>query len=451
MRTHHGLTTGGRLDHIVRLSDDTGILEHARGLVGSRRHGYATDDVARALMLVVDWSNPSGLTDRLTDTYLGYMADTIRPDGSVRSRMAYDRRWVGPDSLDSLGRALWALGHTATYARRAWVRECALACFGDIELPYELLWPRPYIYAGLGASVLLGRHPDDTGARQVAEISAWHLSTFTSPHWPWPEDRLAYDNARWPDALMALGVALEDESLTDRGLELLGWLIEVERPEQHFSFTPVGGLSHDRERRGPLFDQQPIEAAAMVSACARAFSITRHPSWSQQAIVAAAWFLGLNDQGTPVYDMETGAGHDGLTADGLNGNAGAESTICALQALQTARSILVQQDLEQDRLVDGRRTHRPVGSTVGEIDPTVVHSVGSLDEHDVVDVTRPLPGQLGDEDWPGEVRPGSPGGGIEQDDSGHIGAGGVTFVIEEQEPFLAGDRRSPRSDAERAR
>jgi hypothetical protein len=451
MRDHHGLTTGGRLDHIVRLTDDTAILEHARGLVGNREHGYATDDVARALILVVDWAEPSLLTERLAYTYLSYMADTIRPDGSVRSRMAYDRRWVGPDSLDTLGRALWALGHTAAHARRAWAREGARSCFGDIELPYELMWPRPYIYGGLGASALLRTHPGDARARHVAETCAWHLSTFTSPHWPWPEDRLTYDNARWPEALLALGAVLGDEALTERGLELLGWLIEVERPDRHFSFTPAGGLPHDRERNGPLFDQQPIEAAAMVAACERAFSVTRRSDWREQAVAAAAWFLGLNDLGAAVYDLDTGAGHDGLTADGLNANAGAESTISALQALQAARSILAQQDLEQGRFVDGGRTHHPVGGTVGEVDTAVLHPMGSLDEDDIVDVAESLPAQLGNEDGPGKVPYGSAAGVVEQDHSSHVRAGGIAFVVEEQEPSLGSDRGGPRSDAKRTR
>lgn len=441
MRDHHGLTTGGRLDHVVRLSDDTGIIEHAHGLVGSRRHGYATDDVARALMLVVDWHEPSTLTERLTNTYISYMADTIRPDGSVRTRMAYDRRWVGPDSFDTLGRALWAFGHTATHARTAWVRECARNCFDRIVVPYELLWPRPYLYAGLGASALLAVDPDDPRAGHVAETAAWHLSTFSSAHWPWPEDRLEYDNARWPDALMALGSALAEDSLTQRGLDLLAWLVEAERPGPHFSFTPVGGLSHDADHSGPLFDQQPIEAAAMVSACSRAYAITGEPSWEEQAIAAAAWFLGLNDLGTPLYDTATGAGHDGLTVQGPSENAGAESTICALGALEMGRSILVQEDLEQSRLVDRRRPHHQVGSAVGQVDPSIVHTMSALNEDDVVHVTDPLPPHFGDQDRPGEVSPGPAGGGVEQGDSTDVGTGGIAFVIEEQEPFFGEDRR----------
>lgn len=451
MRDHHGLAAGGRLDHVVRLSDETGILEHARGLVGSRQYGYATDDVARALILVVGWSEPTPITDTLLNTYLGYLVDTVRPDGSVRTRMAYDRRWVGPDSLDTLGRALWSLGYTAARARRGWVRDCARSSFSEIELPYELLWPRPYIYAALGATALLAVDPGDGRARHVAETCAWHLSRFTSPLWPWPEDRLAYDNARWPEALMALGAGLGDDSLTERGLDLLGWLVGVERPGRHFSFTPAGGLAHDADRDGPLFDQQPIEAAAMVSACARAYVLTGDQAWSEHTVAAAAWFLGLNDLGIPVYDTSTGAGHDGLTARGLNANAGAESTICALQALEIARSILVEQELEQSRLVDRRRTHRPVGGAVGEIDPTIAHPTGALHENHVVDVAASLPGQFGDQDRPGEVVERSAGGGIEQGRPSDVGAGGFTFVVEEQESVLGDDRWGTGAHPERPR
>jgi hypothetical protein len=155
----------------------------------------------------------------------------------------------------------------------------------------------------------------------------------SSPGWLWPEDKLTYDNARLPEALMSAGEALEDDRLAQEGMDLLEWLIEAEFLDDHFSFTPVGG------RRGgdpkPAFDQQPIEAWAMADASCRAASITDDPEWFVWAELAVSWFFGNNDTGHPLYDMVSGAAYDGLTAKGPNLNRGTESTLSAMGAILT--------------------------------------------------------------------------------------------------------------------
>jgi hypothetical protein len=157
------------------------------------------------------------------------------------------------------------------------------------------------------------------------------------PAWPWPEPRLAYANAVLAEARIAAGVGLDDENLLAEGLDLLAWLVEVEKCGDHFSFTPVGGWSRGEPRPG--FDQQPIEAAAMADACARAFDATGDSRWADSALLAAGWFLGRNDVGVPLLDARTGGCRDGLEPDGVNENEGAESTIAAITALQQARRI----------------------------------------------------------------------------------------------------------------
>ena len=135
---------------------------------------------------------------------------------------------------------------------------------------------------------------------------------------------------------MALGEVTGDERLQRDGLRLLEWLVTIERHGDHFSFTPVGGRGPID--RSPLFDQQPIEATAMVDACLRAWRITGESFWFERATTAVAWFAGLNDVSTALYDPETGAGFDGLTPAGINTNAGAESTVSVLWALGQAAS-----------------------------------------------------------------------------------------------------------------
>ena len=164
-------------------------------------------------------------------------------------------------------------------------------------------------------------------------------SRSTDTAWPWPEPRLAYANAVLAEARLAAGVALGDPALVEEGLDLLAWLVAVETVGDHFSFTPVGGRGPGE--RGPALDQQPIEAAAMADACARAFAITGESRWAASTLLAAEWFLGANDVGLALFDPATGGGKDGLHSDRVNENMGAESTLAAITALQQAR--LVQQ------------------------------------------------------------------------------------------------------------
>ncbi|MBW3667184.1 MAG: glycosyltransferase, partial [Actinobacteria bacterium] len=174
--------------------------------------------------------------------------------------------------------------------------------------------------------------PGWPGAEQALRRFAAGLPLPRSGRWKWPAERLTYANARIPEALIAAGQALDDIGLVDAGLELLDWLIETERGDRGFSFTPVGGRGPTDS--GPAYDQQPIEAWAMADACQRAFLVSSNLRYLEYAWMAALWFVAHNDSGVDLYDPETGAGYDGLERDGLNLNRGAESTLAALGALQ---------------------------------------------------------------------------------------------------------------------
>jgi hypothetical protein len=197
--------------------------------------------------------------------------------------------------------------------------------------------PRAHAFVVLGAAEVLAAIPDHPVALHALERSAGHIRPRLGSPWPWPEDRLAYDNARLPDALLAAGHVLSDSALVDSGLELLDWLVATETAERHFSFTPANGWSAGEPRPG--FDQQPVEAAAMADACYRAWEMTAEPRWAERVLAAAAWFLGDNDTGAVIYDTRTGGGRDGLTSGGVNENQGAESTLAAVSTLQRASAL----------------------------------------------------------------------------------------------------------------
>jgi len=323
-----------RLDHLSRLTGKAGVFEHASALVPNERHGYTTDDAARALILTIRWRPQTALTRRLSTTYLSFIANAIDGRGRVRNRLDVDRGWVEPWSADAHGRAIWALCVAAGEADTPLARELATDLLERIA-PLRDPSLRPWVYAGLGASCLLNSDRHHLIGTKIANEVADRLPRPRPTGWMWPEPRLSYDNARIPQCMLALGeVARRDQLMAD-GLRLLTWLVAMEWSGGHFSFTPVGGRGPGEDP--PAFDQQPLEATAMVDACAEAWKVTGEDRWVELARAAASWFVGLNDAGIPIYDSTTGAGHDGLSASRINANAGAESTISALWALQQAR------------------------------------------------------------------------------------------------------------------
>ena len=326
-----------RFDHLRRMTDTLGLWEHARYTIPRTEHGYCTDDNARALILISRRPNPSHDLVALAETYLTFLHHAQLPDGGFHNRRSSDGSWkdeIGSD--DSQGRALWALGSIARNGPASWMREAGLDMF-DRQRDFHSPFPRANAFAVLGATEVLLSSPDHRRARHILEQCSGHLLVRDDARWPWPEERLAYDNARIPEALLAAGTLLPDDRLVDTGLHLLEWLVSTEMLDGHFSFTPVGGWAPGEPRPG--FDQQPVEAAAMADACSRAWSLTGGDRWRDQVERAARWFVGDNDTGAVLYDPQTGGCADGLGPDHINLNQGAESTLAALTALQQAELI----------------------------------------------------------------------------------------------------------------
>ena len=316
------------------------MFEHALHARPRLEHGYCTDDVARALLVVMREPSRTPELERLGATCLSFLVRAQLPDGRFHNRLSAtpERRWldeVGSD--DSNGRALWGLGTAVALATTQEMRRRALSCF-EAGAGLSSPWPRTNAYAVLGAVEALAAHPRRARARKLLETAAARLgSVQPDPDWPWPEARLAYDNARLAEARIAAGVALRDQGLVGEGVRLLDWLVDVETRGDRFSFTPIGGWALGEPRPG--FDQQPIEAGSMADACARAFDATGEPRWADAALRAAAWFLGENDAAVPLLDPATGGCRDGLGPEGCNGNQGAESTLALIAALQQARRL----------------------------------------------------------------------------------------------------------------
>ena len=327
-----------RLDHLLALMGDLGIFEHADHATPRRHLGYTTDDNARALVVFGDAAVPGSTVGAAFERCLR-MVIAGRVPGGWRNRLACNGRWVGRGSDDCAGRALWGLGHASQRAPHPAWREMAARAFvagAGFRSPHV----RASVFAVLGAVEVLSDPVTSRAGESLLATSAGALPLPRPGTWRWPEDRLTYANARLPEALIAAGEALVSHSLLDAGLELLDWLVRWEEGTHGFSFTPVGGRGPADRRPG--FDQQPIEAWAMADACARASKVTGEAQWGDRLTAAVAWLRGANDVGVPLYDPQTGAGHDGLTPWGVNRNQGAESTLSAVATLALLHPIEVR-------------------------------------------------------------------------------------------------------------
>ena len=320
--------------HLLRLSDDVGLFEHASGPLPRRTNGYCLDDVARGLVVLGQEPGLGPELSRLQEILLAFTAHAQR-GGSFHNRLGYDRRWQDTPSLgDWWGRALWGLGTTAAHAGRPWVQAQARALF-DQAAGERSPWPRAMVFAALGAAELVAADPaDDTAQALLAAVVPAIGPIPVEFGWPWPEPRLRYANAAVAEALIAAGSLLSDEDVLADGLRMLDWLVNLQTHRGRLSVVPSTGWTPGQ--RPPGFDQQPIEAAALASAAARAYAVTREVHWAAAVLLSYNWFLGANDAGLPLADPDTGGCADGLGVDGVNTNQGAESSLAFLSTCQLA-------------------------------------------------------------------------------------------------------------------
>ena len=336
-----------KLDHLRHMADETGMLQHAIFTVPNYHEGYSTDDNARALMvstLLEELGNDEAL--EFASRYLAFVWYAFNAEtGRFRNFMDYQRHWLEDSGSDDChGRALCALGTVlgrsntpALHSMAGWLFERALpAILGTTS-------PRAWGFSLIGLHEYLQRFAGDRMASQVREELAGRLLTLyqrnRSDQWRWYEEALTYCNAALPHALLLCGQSMPNKAMTEAGLESLSWLADLQRADEAGGhFVPIGSNGfYQRGGKRARFDQQPVEAQAMVSACLEAAEITGDTRWRKEARRAFEWFLGRNDLNLPIYDPMTGGWRDGLHPDRANENQGAESTLAFLQSLLELR------------------------------------------------------------------------------------------------------------------
>jgi hypothetical protein len=342
--------------HLEALTGELGILQHAIGSVPDPAHGYCVDDVARALQVDLLHARGVGWVTVAQSAWRGlrFLEDAFDPaTGRFGNFRSIDGEWIGGvGSNDSFGRAMLALGETMDRAPDARLFEGALTLFARaLPAAGKVTSPRAQASVILGCDAVVrsagvaGSEDEQEAALGAAAVFTMRrLATglharfldFARPGWPWPEGSLTYENALLPRALIVAGHRLRADVMLKIGLQVLDWLIDIQTSPQG-RFSPVGNGWWPRGGTKSQFDQQPIEATALLLAAEAAHKATGDPRYLEAMELAYAWFLGGNDLGVRIADPARGAGSDGLTSTGVNTNEGAESTLMWLTAAEHIR------------------------------------------------------------------------------------------------------------------
>ena len=365
-----GLLPDLKLNHLRTLTDDTGIMQHAIYTVPNRLHGYCTDDNARALvatMLYWELTQDDAILP-LADKYLSFLHSAYDPDRRhFRNFLSYDRRWKDEAEFhdDVLGRSLWALGTAVAVGPNEGTVALASRMFctalGAMEAVNS---PRACAFTLVGIHAYLKRFSGDSFVRRMREILARRLydqfKAHSSSQWPWCEDTVTYDNATLLHALILSGQWLPEPAMIEQGLSSLRWLLEQQTDERG-RLNLIGNRGWmERSGARAKFDQQPIDAMALVAACAEAYRHTKDAFWMRKLRWCLDWFLGNNVTESVVYDSTTGGCRDGIYANGANLNEGAESTLAWLISLLTINRL--QQEAETGAFEKAALLEMAVGS-----------------------------------------------------------------------------------------
>ncbi len=331
------------LEHLINMTDSTGLFQHARYNFPNFKEGYCTDDNARALILTIMLEKLGFEHSKLSwlkSTYAAYIDYAFNEkSSSMHNFMSFDRKWMEiSGSDDSHGKTVWATGFTIANTKDPDLKAWAMLIFERIvrQIP-KMTSPRGWAFAMLGIHYYNEQFQGDLQVSRIQIELANRLAKLykavATDDWCWFEENMTYDNALLSHAMLTAGADLESEEFTLIGLKTLTWHMSMQTAPNGY-FRPIGNNGFWKKgSEVPFFDQQPLEAQCAITTCLAAYKLTQDIKWKIKAETAYEWFLGHNELGVTVANVNTGACNDALHADRLNQNQGAESTLAWLISL----------------------------------------------------------------------------------------------------------------------
>ena len=325
------------LAHIKRLTDDTGIIQHANFGIPNLKEGYCLDDNARALLMVLMAyrQKKNSLALDLSPIYLSYINYMQNKDGTFRNFLSFSRNFLDEvGSEDSFGRTIWALGYLLDNAPNDAYYQTGRSVFFNAAPNFEKLQSvRGIANTMVGISYyLMNNQSDDSMLERFRALSyklIRHYENNSTADWKWFEPLLAYDNGMLPLALLHSAERLKDSKITEVALETMNFLTEITLKDGYFS--AIGNEKwYKKGGERSMFAQQPVDTLAMVLMYHQAFHLTKDKEYLTKLFSCFMWFLGENDLRMNLFDFETKGCCDGFESYGVNRNQGAESSLAYL-------------------------------------------------------------------------------------------------------------------------
>jgi len=325
------------LVHIRNLTDDTGIIQHAKFGIPNLKEGYCLDDNARALIMVLMayMQKKDSLALKLAPIYLSYINYMQNKDGTFRNFLSFNRNFLDEvGSEDSFGRTIWALGYLVNNAPNDSYCQAGSLIFSDASGNFEKLQSiRGIANTMVGISYYLRSNPSDDSMIRILKNLTYrlikHYDENKTPDWNWFESLLAYDNGMLPLALIHSAQIFKDDKITRTALETMHFLTDHTLKDGYLSI--IGNEKwYKKDGERSMFAQQPIDALAMILMYHQAFHLTKDKEYLNKLFTCFMWFLGENDLRMSLFDFETKGCCDGFEKYGVNRNQGAESSLAYL-------------------------------------------------------------------------------------------------------------------------